>query len=98
MRWPYPRTPSIGRDLPPKYDEGERVFDERVKAEFPIGSSEARLIKALRSQGFPPASSTDMASATITRGLIMKTIWSVRWRAKEDRIEDIWGVYGGIAP
>lgn len=100
MRWLYPRTPPIGRDLPSNYAEGERVFDERVKAEFPIGSSEAVLIKELHRQGF----SVDLApkwagaGATITKGLITKTIWSVRWRAKADRIQEIWGIYGAIAP
>ena len=98
MRWPYPRTPSIGRDLPSNYDEGERAFDERVRARFPIGTSEACLVKELRSQGFSIVFSPKMADATITRGLIMKTIWSVRWRAREDRLEEVWGVYGAIAP
>lgn len=98
MRWPYPRTPLIGRNLPSNYDEGERIFDERVRATFPIGSSEAALIQALRRQGFSVDPGPRWASATIKRGLIIKTIWSVRWRAEADRVREIWGVYGAIAP
>ena len=101
MRWPYPRPPALGRDLPSNYAEGERVFDERVKARFPIGMSEAELIKDLASQGFSVWSDPDKAdlkTATVTRGLIFRNLWSVRWRVKSEQIEDVWGVYGVIAP
>src|SRR5947207_1140623 len=95
MRWPYPRTPSLGRNLPRLYAEAERVFDERVRAQFPIGMAEARLIGDLRSQGFrigPEQCPSRMA--TITRGLIVQTMWSVRWEVSAGRIENVWGVYG----
>lgn len=99
MRWPYPRTPALGRDLPSNYAEGEKAFDERVKATFPIGMSEALLLQELRNQGFRcNASSPECKSATVTQGLIFRRLWSVRWRAKEDQIEDVWGIYGVIAP
>jgi hypothetical protein len=52
----------------------------------------------LRNQGFSVVSSPKMTFATIKRGLIIKTVWSVRWRARAGRIEEIWGVYGAIAP
>ncbi len=101
MRWPYPPTPLIGRNLPSGYSEGERVFDERVKAQFPVGMSEALLVDQLRNQGF--SVNTDhvesaLRSATVTQGIVIKTLWSVRWYASADQIEDIWGVYGAIAP
>lgn len=101
MRWPYPRPPVIGRDLPSNYAEGEKVFNDRVKAKFPIGMSEAELLKELRRQGFSVWSDPDKADfkmATVTRGLIFRNLWSVRWRTKANQIEDIWGVYGVIAP
>ena len=99
MRWPYPRTPHLGRDLPSKYAEGEKSFDERVKARFPIGTREADLVAELRNQGFSiDRDSADCKCATKTRGLIFRTLWSVRWRAKADRIEKVWGVYGVMAP
>ena len=101
MRWPYPRKPFLGRGLPSSYAEGEEVFDMRVKAKFPIGMSEAQLVEELRKQGFSTGSmskATDWKAATITRGVILRTIWSVRWRAPAGRIEEVLGVYGVIAP
>jgi len=101
MRWPYPKRPALGHDLPSNYAEGTKVFDERVKAKFPIGMSEAELLKELQSQGFSVWSDPNKAdhkTATVTRGLIFRNLWSVRWRTKENQIEDIWGVYGVIAP
>jgi hypothetical protein len=85
--------------LPSKYVEGTKVFDERVKARFPIGMSEVNLIQELRNQGFSiDRKYFDHESATITRGLVLRTIWSVRWRAKAGRVEEVWGIYGVIAP
>jgi hypothetical protein len=101
MRWPYPRKPSLGRDLPSNYAEGRKVFDERVKGAYPIGMSEADLVGDLRSKGYSievPANEADWGCATILRGVIFQHIWSVRWRARAGKIDDIWGVYGVIAP
>ena len=101
MRWPYPRTPLIARNLPPLYSEGQRVLTERVKAQFPVGMSEALVIDELRRQGFSihaHSIESNLKSATVTRVLVIKTLWSVRWHARAGRIEDIWGVYGAIAP
>ena len=101
VRWPYPRKPALGRALPSNYAEGTRVFDKRVKAKFPIGMSEALLVEDLRRQGFAIRSdprNVDHKSAAIIRGLIFRTIWSIRWQARAGRIEDVWGVYDVIAP
>ena len=99
MRWPYPRTPTLGRGLPSNYAEGEKVFDRRVKARFPKGMLEADLVAELRDQGFSVGrDSADCKSATKPRGIIFRTLWSVRWRARADRVEEVWGVYGVIAP
>ena len=101
MRWPYPRTPLLGRDLPSNFDEGERVFDQRVKAQFPVGIAESEVVDHLLRQGFRmnPASPLDRCgSASIRQGLVIQKLWSVRWRATEGRIDEIWGVYGAIAP
>ena len=99
MHGPYHRVPALGRDLPSNYAEAEKVFDERVKAEFPVGMSEDRLVAELRKLGFrcnpdQPA----CKSATVTRGLVFRHLWSVRWRASNDQVDDVWGVYGVIAP
>lgn len=77
------------------------MFDERVKAQFPVGMSEALLVDQLRNQGFSVNSGgfeSALRSASVTKGIVIKTRWSVRWYASADRIEDIWGVYGAIAP
>ncbi len=101
MRWPYPRTPVLGQNLPQLYADAKKVFNERVKARFPVGMNEARLIEDLRSQGFkvgPELCPSSFRTATITRGLIVQTFWSVRWEVSAGRIESVWGVYGFIAP
>lgn len=101
MRWPYPRTPLLGRNLPSNFDEGEREFDQRVKVQFPVGTHEADVVEALRRQGFrvDPTSPLDSCkSASIRQGLVIQKLWSVRWHATDARIDKIWGVYGAIAP
>lgn len=99
MRWPYPRTPNLGKGLPSSVVEGEREFDRRVKAEFPVGSREADLIAQITAAGFVlDRSGAKWRSATLKRGLMIKTLWSVRWRASGAEIEEAWGVYGFIAP
>lgn len=99
MRWPYPRAPEIGRNLPSDFRLAEDEFDRRVKSQFPSGTREARLIGRLREQGFKiDDTKGDCMSATVMRGLIIKTLWSIRWRSRDEQIEEIWGVYGAIAP
>ena len=99
MRWPYPIAPELGRGLPSNYVEGEKVFDERVKARFPTGMREADLVAELRNQGFSMGrGGPEFKSASKSRGIIFRTLWSVRWQAEADRIEKVWGVYGVIAP
>ena len=99
MRWAFSRIPKLARDLPRDYASGEREFDRRVKQLFPIGSSEAGLIKHLRSNGFSIRETKEgFCSASLVRGLVIKTLWSARWRAEDGQITEIWGVYGAIAP
>ena len=101
MRWPYPRIPPLGRHLPQKYIEGENVFDQRVRARFPIGSVECDMVNQLEIQGFSIDHGFDYEgwrSASIRRGIIIQTLWSVRWRATANRIEEVFGVYAAIAP
>jgi hypothetical protein len=101
MRWPYPRTPLLGRNLPSTFSEGEKVFDKRVKERFPIGTSETSVVDELEGQGFsvdPAPFADEWRRATIRRGILIQTLWSVHWRAGANRIENIAGVYGVIAP
>ncbi|MEH6759524.1 MAG: hypothetical protein V7676_18795, partial [Parasphingorhabdus sp.] len=72
MRWPYPRTPELGRKLPSVYSQGEIEFDRRVKEKFARGTSEVHLIAQLQNQGFlVNQTKSDWNSATITRGVII---------------------------
>ena len=101
MRWPYPRRPRLGHDLPRTFSEGERVFDQRVKAQFPIGSSERAMVDHLRGQGFSVEAvpfHEGWRATDVRRGIIIQTLWSVRWRATDNRIEEVVGIYGAIAP
>jgi len=93
-------VPDLGRDLPPNFSDGERVFDQRVKARFPIGMSESELIAELQREGFDLRPSVDdVQDASFVRSqLIFQTIWSVRWRATAGAVSEVWGVYGGRAP
>lgn len=46
-----------------------------------------------------PASPLDSCqSASIRQGTVIQKLWSVRWHPTDGRIDEIWGVYGVIAP
>jgi hypothetical protein len=98
-----PLAPEIGRDLSSNYADGKKVFEARLKARFPVGTSEQALLDELRRQGFERLPDHpglgDFKSATFCRNeLIFRTIWSVSWRSEGGRILEILGVYGCIAP
>lgn len=91
--------PEIGRGLPSRYAEAEPLFDQRVKDRFPPGTDEKRLVGELKKQGFEVLPTHgDVNDATFKRGWIVQTLWSVRWRAKDNRVTEIWGVHGGRGP
>ncbi len=97
-----PRAPEIGRGLPWSYLEGERAFDARVKARYPAGTPEERLVAELHGQGFALSRHPGFDGVTVadyvSSQFVFRTIWSVRWRANQGRVRDIWGVYGVRAP
>lgn len=90
-----PKAPEIGRGLPSKYADAEPIFDQRVRAAFPVGTAESSLIDALKKQGFEilPRQG-DVHDATFRSGWIVGSMWSVRWRVADNRVTEIWGVYG----
>ena len=92
-------VPEIGRDLPTK--NAERTFDQRVKSHFPPGTDETRLAAELRNQGFRqgmPYEGVQDASYIQRHFPFFQTIWSVRWRARNGKVTEIWGVYGSRGP
>jgi len=87
--------------LPPDIRDAEAEFDRRVRAAFPLGSSEEATIAKLRSFGFDVSKEAldDYRSADIKRGAIVcQTIWSVRWKAERGMSRDVLGVYGHRCP
>lgn len=94
-----PKIPPLARDLPSKYEEGEIVFDARIKAAFPSGTEESQLIAELTSQGFSIQHSEHGTFATFSnKRFPVESVWHVGWEAHEGRITKIWGVYGGRGP
>lgn len=95
--------PPIGRDLPPEFAKANPIFNQHVKARFPVGSSESAMIMELRREHFKigplnPARPPDKyefwasRSATITFGCGVE--WDIFWTAKDDVITTIDGGYG----
>lgn len=97
-------APPIGRGLPPEFAKANPIFDQHVKARFPVGSSEAAMISELRREHFkigqlnPARPVKDefefgaMRTATITFGCNAE--WQVYWAARSDKITHILGSYG----
>lgn len=98
---PYRPLPPIASKLPSDVRTAEPEFDRRVKAAFPLGSSEEKTITELRRLGFVVSSrGTDgYRFADIKRGgMICQTIWSVRWKAEAGQLREVFGVYGFRCP
>jgi hypothetical protein len=49
---PFVTPPSIGQNLPSNFEEADKVFQDRVRKEFPGSINEAELVNKLREQGF----------------------------------------------
>ena len=94
-----PKIPPIASDLPRSYEEGEGVFDARVKKAFPKGTEESRMIAELTRQGFSIRPSPHGNFATFSnKQFPVESVWNVGWEAKEGRVTTVWGVYGGRGP
>ena len=95
--------PPLARGLPSKVLEAEPLFDRRVKARYPVGTPEEAVMGELGAQGFRPVGGTDGPAGyrdlTFRRKRFpFTTLWSVRWRARAGKIEEIWGVHGIRGP
>lgn len=82
------------RGLPPVSQE----FDDRVKAAFPIGSSEKLLLGQLHLQGFSTESSKLSAGRRQTaerqEGMFCAFLARISWQTDSDgRLTSIWGDY-----
>ncbi|MEL7188671.1 MAG: hypothetical protein AAGK17_03885 [Pseudomonadota bacterium] len=75
------------------------MFNLRIKEAFPAGMQEKELIERFVDDGFKlQPGSNEWPSASLKRGLVIQTLWSVRWRAEGGSVHETWGVYGAIAP
>jgi len=76
--------PEIVATLPGDESEFSREFDDRIRARFPIGSSEEKLVDFLANEGFFPdwrRRDNSNASFFVQSGLICQKIVRVFWRA-----------------
>jgi hypothetical protein len=96
--------PPIGRDLM-NGSSGVRVqqFSERVRARFPVGSSEKELRVELRREHFPIGAATareapfQFVARVESSGLVVCRIsWAILWSAQDDRITAINGRYSEV--
>jgi hypothetical protein len=83
------RPPPLGRDLPTDYVGTNPVFDKRLKARYPIGSSVTALRGELRKEGFTiishDFSSDYQESAEFSiSDFACRDSWSVYWSADND--------------
>jgi hypothetical protein len=90
--------PQIAQGMDSTFSKGDEQFKRRVRARYPIGSSEKRLLADLRAQGFvADIRPGDLSSADLHRFMgCGDKVWSVRWRATDDRITEVFGVYGAV--
>ena len=92
-----PDTPEIAKGLPSDVEDGTRIFDQRVKAQFPVGSDEQKLLAELSRQGFKRKlldGYDGVRSTNYARGDAMRTYWTVHWRERRGKITEVRGVYG----
>ena len=93
------KVPELAQDLPSNYAEGQQVFDARLKAKFPPGTDEAKLVEALKNDGFTVSESSNEHFATFNDGSFpVASVWNIGWKTDAGRLTEIWGVYGGRGP
>jgi hypothetical protein len=93
--------PRLGRDLPANFADANRAFDERIRARFPVGSSEGPLRDELRVEHFKisaltPAAGQGFGFSAQRGGEIFPACdltWTVLWSADAGRITRIGASY-----
>ena len=93
--------PELAGGLPSNFEQAQKVFDQRVKAKFAVGTLESNLKAVVINQGFrlfPASSPSDFAMAVLERkeSFLCLGRWTVRWRVKGDKLSEVWGVYGSL--
>jgi hypothetical protein len=89
--------PAIIATLPGGESGFSHEFDERIRARFPIGSSEDALIDYLAGEDFAPEwrrRDARNSGAFVSSGLVCKKIIRVLWRADASGVlRDVSGAY-----
>ncbi len=90
-------SPTIGSQLGASADESSAVFDQRVKARFPVDSDENALRAELVRERFviirDKESPTRFSAAYSVSELFCRRDWIVRWNVNAGKIADIGGKY-----
>lgn len=93
------QPPVIGRDLPATYAEGEKVFDARIKAHYPVGGDPKIMANDLRRQGFEVLETESGGSAHFSdKGFPIASIWSVGWDIEAGKLSNVWGILVAAGP
>lgn len=95
--------PQLGRNLPRAFAAARPVFNERVRARFPVGSGEQQMLVELQRQGFRvSADPANLATPTPyehkatyeSRNIACNIRWSVRWNSTAGKITADMGDFG----
>jgi hypothetical protein len=79
-----PWQPPLIRRIPSGTDKSvDSAFDAHVKSAFPIGLSEAELLRELEEQGFDVDDEVKIAHYRTSAGGPCSAAWVVSWRADE---------------
>ncbi len=96
-----PDIPEIAKGLSLNVEDGTRILDQSVKAQFPVGSDEQKLLVELSRQGFKRKlldGYYGVRSTTYARGDAMRTYWAVHWLERRGKITEVRCVYGSGYP
>jgi hypothetical protein len=89
--------PPIAKDLHGDAYMVSAALDQRAKARFPVGSSEAALRAELARERFvvrpQPDSGTGFIATYEHSDFTCRVDWTIHWRAEEGKIEDIGAKY-----
>jgi hypothetical protein len=89
--------PPLLRELPARYDQASATFTARLRARFPVGSSENKMVVALVAQGFK-VSPVERTADWKQPGLPCTEIARVWWSAAQGNVTRVEGLRNAICP
>lgn len=97
LLFPGPQPPPLLRGLPNKYAEAGPALTARLRARFPSGTDEARVLDDLAAQGFAVSPSAREADWK-REGFPCTEIARIWWQAERGKIVAIEGLRNAICP